>query len=143
MDQAQHCELTRRLAAKFNRFLGQQLLRSPRISFSPYVLRDLRNPRAYKMSKSRPHGALLLSASQATIARQIQQAPTDSYQSLRYDPVQQPELANLLQIMAALQATSPEQIANTYQQSNYFQFKQALISNLQTELAALQVRQRQ
>jgi len=72
-DQAQHVEITRKFARKFNQTYGQ-LFPEPKVIFSEMPeLMSLANPEK-KMSKSEPAGCLFLSDGQKQIKTKIQKA---------------------------------------------------------------------
>lgn len=64
-----------------------------------------------KMSKSRGN-AIMLSATEDETARLIKKAKTDGDRLITYDPVNRPEVANLLQIISLCTKEEPEAIAN-------------------------------
>jgi tryptophanyl-tRNA synthetase len=81
---------------------------------------DLQEP-TKKMSKSSesPQGTIGLFDDPATIERKIRRAVTDTEtgpDAVRFDPVAKPGVANLLEILAAIQGRRPEEVAGDYTQ---------------------------
>jgi tryptophanyl-tRNA synthetase len=120
-DQRQHLELTRDLAQRFNSRYGETFV-IPEAAVPPAGrgarIMDLQDP-AKKMSKSSesPQGTIGLFDDPATIERKIRRAVTDtdtSSDAVRYDPVAKPGVANLLEILAAIQGRRPEEVAADY-----------------------------
>jgi tryptophanyl-tRNA synthetase len=105
-DQAQHVELTRDLATRFNRSYGQ-VFTVPRAVHPPSAARvmDLTSPTT-KMSKSVDSpGTIFLLDPIDTIRRKLMRAVTDSDTVVRYDPAAKPGVSNLLSILSACTGT--------------------------------------
>lgn len=101
-DQAQHVELTRDLAERFNRRYGE-VFTVPRAIHPPAAARvmDLSAPEA-KMSKSIDSpGTIFLLDPVDVVRRKIMRAVTDSGTSVAYDPESKPGVSNLLAILSA------------------------------------------
>ncbi|MCW2943667.1 MAG: Tryptophan--tRNA ligase [Actinoallomurus sp.] len=101
-DQAQHVELTRDLAERFNRLYGP-VFTPPRAVHPPAAARvmDLADPTS-KMSKSVDSpGTILLLDPVDAVRRKIMRAVTDSGSSVSYDPEGKPGVSNLLAILSA------------------------------------------
>jgi tryptophanyl-tRNA synthetase len=103
-DQDQHVELTRDLAARFNRQYGP-IFTVPSLVREPVAGRiaDLAEPRR-KMSKTAPDdaiGVIRLLDEPDLIRRKVAKAVTDSGTAVRYDPAGRPGISNLLTILAA------------------------------------------
>jgi tryptophanyl-tRNA synthetase len=122
-DQRQHLELTRDLAQRFNSRYGDTFV-IPEAVVPPAGrgarIMDLQDP-TKKMSKSSesPQGTIGLFDDPATIERKIRRAVTDTDtgpDAVRYDPVTKPGVANLLEILAAVQGRRPEAVAGDYTQ---------------------------
>jgi len=112
-DQSQHVELARDLAQRFNATYGPTFA-VPRLVPDALTtrVRDLADP-ARKMSKSAPleaPGVIRLLDEPDAVRRKIRRAVTDGLNRLVYDPVAQPGLANLAEIVAALTDESPEDV---------------------------------
>jgi tryptophanyl-tRNA synthetase len=115
-DQRQHVELTRDVAIRFNRTYGP-VFTVPDITVPPNGARvmDLQDP-TRKMSKSDPvgSGVVFLLDPPDVVARKVARAVTDSDtgpDAVRHDPVVKPGVANLLDILAACNSTTPAAVA--------------------------------
>jgi tryptophanyl-tRNA synthetase len=105
-DQAQHVELTRDLAARFNQRYGP-VFTLPRAVHPVAAARvmDLSDPTA-KMSKSvESPGTISLLDPPDVVRRKIMRAVTDSGDSVHHDPEAKPGVSNLLSILSACTAT--------------------------------------
>jgi len=110
-DQLPHLELTRAIARRFNeRFASNRpVFPEPQalLSRAPLILgldeRDSTN-------KSR-NNAVLLSAGEDETAALIRKAKTDTDPHITYDPLNRPEVANLINMIALACGRSPESIA--------------------------------
>jgi len=105
-DQAQHVELTRDLAARFNGRYGE-VFTLPRAIHPPAAARvmDLSDPTA-KMSKSVDSpGTVFLLDPVDVVRRKIMRAVTDSGTEVRYDPETKPGVSNLLSILSGCTGT--------------------------------------
>jgi tryptophanyl-tRNA synthetase len=76
---------------------------------------SLTHPTEKKMSKSdvNPKSRILIMDSRDSIQRKIKAAVTDSEEGVTYDPVNRPEIANLVNIMVYLEndgSTSPTEL---------------------------------
>jgi len=117
-DQRQHVEFTRDITQRFNNRYGDVLVvPEHRISGSAARIMDLQNPTA-KMSKSAdsPQGTVLLTDSEADIAKKVKRAVTDNDAEVHYDPEAKPGVSNLLSILAAVNKSDPEREAEGYTQ---------------------------
>jgi tryptophanyl-tRNA synthetase len=102
-DQRQHLELTRDLAQRFNARYGETfVVPEPYILAETAKILDLQDPTA-KMSKSLGEaGTVNLLDDPGVSAKKIRRAVTDAGSEIRYDPVAQPGVSNLLSIYAAV-----------------------------------------
>lgn len=112
-DQSQHVELARGLAERFNATYGDTF-RVPRLAPEALTARvvDLADP-ARKMSKSAPAhapGVIRMLDKPDVVRRKVRRAVTDSAARLAYDPVGQPGLANLAEIIASIVGLSPTEV---------------------------------
>ena len=106
-DQSQHLELTRTLATRFNARYGETF-RVPggvRPEAAARVM-DLADP-ATKMGKSTGAGRIGLLDPPAVIRRTVARAVTDELAVVRRDPVRQPGVTNLIDILAACTGREP------------------------------------
>jgi tryptophanyl-tRNA synthetase len=141
-DQRQHIELTRDIAARFNRTYGS-VFRIPeaRISASGARIMGLDNP-ARKMSKSEenPNHALNLLDTPDLIRRKIGRAVTDSSpDGVRFDE-SRPGLHNLLTIYSLLSGYDREQIEERFRGRGYHDFKRDLAEVIIESLRPIQNR---
>ncbi|MET9430490.1 tryptophan--tRNA ligase [Streptomyces sp. NPDC003036] len=115
-DQAQHVELTRDLAVRFNQRYGHTFT-VPKVT-RPAVaarVRDLQDPTS-KMGKSHENGAgiVYLLDEPDVVRRKVLRAVTDSGREVAYDRDAQPGVANLLDVLAACTGGDPEVLAGGY-----------------------------
>ena len=119
-DQKQHLELSRDIAAAFNRKFGQDFFPQP----EPLILGEATRVMSLrdgtrKMSKSDPseQSRISLTDDAETIAVKVRRAKSDSVMGISYDPANRPEASNLLTIYAALadrpRATVEAEFAST------------------------------
>ncbi|MEV6107857.1 tryptophan--tRNA ligase [Streptomyces sp. NPDC051940] len=115
-DQAQHVELARDLAARFNQRYGP-VFRVPRATHPAVATRvmDLQEPGA-KMGKSRAvtSGVLRLLDEPDVLRKKIMRAVTDSGSGIAYDREERPGLSNLLELLAAATSRKPAEVAEEY-----------------------------
>lgn len=115
-DQAQHVELTRDLAERFNHRYGHTFV-VPRTVLPPVAARvmDLQDP-STKMGKSHEAtaGIIYLLDEPDVIARKVRRAVTDSSAGVTYDRQERPGVANLLEILAACTGKEPAALAGAY-----------------------------
>ncbi len=115
-DQAPHIELTRDVANRFNKTFGE-VFPIPKIVLSE-------NPRLLgldgnqKMSKSRGN-AINLSDDAKTVEKKLKKAVTDSKGKVAYDPKGQPEVSNLLTMMAIATGRSEKDLAKDFKGKGY------------------------
>ncbi|MDD3842394.1 MAG: tryptophan--tRNA ligase [Candidatus Izemoplasmatales bacterium] len=141
-DQKQHLELTRDIAIRFNNKYGDFFtIPEPLIPTIGSRIMDLQDV-SKKMSKSdeSDKGAITLYDDFETIHRKIRSAVTDSIGIMKYDPIKQPGLANLITIYAVIGHMDPEEVVTKYQGQGYAQFKDDLAVLVANELGTLQNR---
>ena len=128
-DQKQHLELTRTIANRFNNYYGDFFtVPEPIIPEIGARIMDLQNPDK-KMSKSdtgNDKGYIAMFDDPATIRRKINSAMTDSLGVIKFDPVNQKGLANLLTIFASITDREVKDIVEEYKDINYKVFKEDL-----------------
>ncbi|QTQ11891.1 tryptophan--tRNA ligase [Treponema parvum] len=111
-DQLPHLELTRTIARRFNEKYSPKnpVFPEPQalLSKTPSIL-GLDG--SQKMSKSRGN-AIMLSASEDETAALIKKAKTDAERNITYDPVNRPEVANLLMLISLCTKEDPSEIAS-------------------------------
>lgn len=101
-DQAQHVELARDLAERFNSLYGP-VFTVPRAVHPVAAARvmDLSDPTS-KMSKSVDSpGTIFLTDPPEVVAKKVMRAVTDSGSEVRHDPATKPGVSNLLEILSA------------------------------------------
>jgi tryptophanyl-tRNA synthetase len=110
-DQLPHLELTRLIARRFNRRYSPERALFPEpaalLSDAPALL----GTDGQKMSKSRGN-AIAISATADETARLITAAKTDPDRNITYDPLQRPEVANLVLLAALCQGRRAEDVAS-------------------------------
>lgn len=141
VDQKQHVELTRDLAERFNkRYSDTFKVPEPLVTKVGAKIFDLQDP-TKKMSKSdtNPKGCIDLLDNPATARNKIKSAVTDSLGIIRFDPENQPGLANLITILSALTDESIESIVSRYEGKGYGELKKEtgdVVFNFLTDLQA-------
>ncbi|QTE00089.1 tryptophan--tRNA ligase [Streptomyces cyanogenus] len=115
-DQAQHVELARDLAARFNQRYGHTFV-VPRSTLPQVAARvmNLQDP-TRKMGKSEDSGAgvVYLLDEPDVVRKKVLRAVTDSGREVVYDRAERPGVANLLDILAACTGGNPESLADVY-----------------------------
>ena len=128
-DQKQHLELSRNIAAAFNRKFGVELFPQP----EPMILGEATRVMSLrdgtkKMSKSDSSdmSRLNLVDDADTIALKLRRAKSDSALGMSYDPEKRPEASNLLVIYAALADRSRAEVEREFADSSFSEFKTRL-----------------
>lgn len=139
-DQKQHLELSRDIAGAFNRAYGKEYfpLPEPLILGEATRVMSLRDGKA-KMSKSDASDMSRINLTDDTdaIANKFKKAKTDLIDGITYDPENRPEVANLLNIFAALSEVPRKEIEARYATSGFGQFKKDLTDLAVEKLAPL------
>lgn len=138
-DQAQHIELTRDIAEKFNRQFGQTFtLPKAMIRKEAARVMSLQNPLS-KMSKSEtdPQGTINLLDDPDLIVKKVRRAVTDSGGEIVYR-ADKPAISNLLTIYAELKGTSVKDLEARYEGSSYADFKNDLAEVVVDALTPIQ-----
>ncbi|MFD6906831.1 tryptophan--tRNA ligase [Streptomyces sp. NPDC060077] len=116
-DQAQHVELTRDLAERFNQRYGHAFV-VPRATHPKVAARvmNLQEPTS-KMGKSDDTGPgiVYLLDEPDVVRKKLMRAVTDSGREVVYDREVSPGVANLLEILAACSGGNPEALAGVYE----------------------------
>ncbi len=109
-DQLPHIEMTRTIAKRFNAKFETNLFPEPMglLSESPMILGLDGNQ---KMSKSR-NNSIMIKATEDETYKLIKSAKTDSERHITFDPVNRPEVSNLLRLSSLCLGKSPEEIAS-------------------------------
>jgi tryptophanyl-tRNA synthetase len=144
-DQKQHLELARDIAGAFNRAYGREYfpLPEPLILGEATRVMSLRDGKN-KMSKSDASdmSRINLTDDADAIANKIRKAKSDMVEGISYDPETRPEVANLLNIFAALSDVPRKEIEARYASSNFAQFKKDLTDLAVDKLSPLTARMR-
>ncbi|MGW2285931.1 tryptophan--tRNA ligase [Streptomyces phaeochromogenes] len=116
-DQAQHVELARDLAVRFNQRYGHTFV-VPRATLPKVATRvmNLQEPTS-KMGKSDDvgPGIVYLLDEPEVIRKKVMRAVTDSGRDVAYDREARPGISNLLEILAACGSGNPEALAGVYE----------------------------
>ncbi len=135
-DQAQHIELARSIAKRFNSRFKTDLLKIPKplIPKTEAKIMNLHDP-TKKMSKSEPEGCVFLDDDEPTITNKIMSAVTDSENKIEYNPLTKPGISNLMVIYSAITDISLTETAKKFRKlKNYSQFKKETAKSLASYL---------
>jgi tryptophanyl-tRNA synthetase len=139
-DQAQHVELARTLARRFNTTYGEVFV-VPNAMTPPFAarVRDLSDP-SRKMDKSARDqtGVVFLLEAPDTVRRKVRGAVTDGLARVGYHPDEQPGVANLLEILGACTGRSPKQAAEGI--TSYAKLKDTVAEAVIDELSEVRKR---
>lgn len=165
-DQTQHIELARDIATRFNNlytpsaekllkgevtaehFIADKMFDNGPVFTIPKGIipragarvKDLQEP-TKKMSKSQPGpGTILMNETPAEAAKKIKRAQTDSLNNIHYDPVNQPGVANLLEILASISGRTPQLVAGEFKGQQYGALKNAVAEAVAFAMEPLQTR---
>lgn len=137
-DQLPHLELTRTIARRFNEKFCKD--RDPVFPMPQALLSKtpsiLGLDGSQKMSKSRGN-AIFLSATEDETAALIKKAKTDADRNIIYDPVNRPEVANILMLISLCTKEAPEAIAQRIGDGGGGMLKKMLTEALNEELRPL------
>jgi tryptophanyl-tRNA synthetase len=141
-DQRQHVELMREIARRFNERFGEGILVEPdhRIPKVGARIMDLQNP-TQKMSTTggTEAGTVLVLDEPNRIAKKIKSAVTDSGSGVHRGEGKE-GVANLIDILAAVRATTPEAVEAEFEGSGYGDFKGAVAGAVVDYLAPVRER---
>jgi tryptophanyl-tRNA synthetase len=143
-DQRQHVELMRDVAIAFNARFGERLVvPEHRIPAVGARIMDLQSPER-KMSTTAPgeEGTIFVLDEPAQIERKLRRAVTDSGEGIRRDP-QKPGITNLINILAAVRGSTPEEIERAFAAARYGDFKAAVATDVVAYLAPIRERHRE
>lgn len=139
-DQKQHVELCRDVAIRFNNKYGDTFkIPSPLIPKVGARIMSLQDPNK-KMSKSDEtnKGCIYLLEDLASARKKIMSAKTDSLACVKYDPINQAGIANLMQIMSSLSNKTFSEIEKEFENKGYGDFKKAVADVVCDTLANIQ-----
>ena len=139
-DQLPHLELTRTIARRFNeKFCADRepIFPEPQalLSKTPSIL----GLDGTKMSKSRGN-AVMLGATEDETAALIKKAKTDADRRITFDPVNRPEVANLLMLISLCTGEEPDIVAERIGDGGGGLLKKTLTEALNEELRPLRAR---
>ncbi len=126
-DQKQHLELSRDLAARFNRDYGETfIVPEPFIPPVGAKIQSIQEP-SKKMSKSDENlnGAIFLLDDADTILKKIKKAVTDSGSEIKFDETR-PAINNLLTIYQLMTDKTPAECEANFEGKGYGDFKKEL-----------------
>ena len=139
-DQLPHLEMTRTIASRFNKRFCEASGKDPvfpepqaLLSKTPLIL-GLDG--SQKMSKSRGN-AIMLSATEDETAKLIKKAKTDQDRNITYDPVNRPEVSNLLMLISLCTGEEPQDIAARIGEGGGGMLKSTLTEALNEKLRPL------
>ena len=139
-DQTQHVELARDIAVRFNGRYGPAFV-VPKAVNPGFTgrLRKLSDTSA-KMGKTNGSdaGVLYLLDPPEVVRRKVLRAVTDPGREIRYDPVDRPGVANLLEILAGCVDDHPRTLARLF--SSYRELKEAVADSVIATLRPIQAR---
>lgn len=145
-DQKQHLELARDIAGAVNRACGEEFFPLPEPMILPTAARimSLRDG-TKKMSKSdeSDYSRINLTDDADAIALKFRKAKSDMVEGISYDEAARPEIANLIQIFAALSDTTTEAIVAQFTNAQTSAFKQALADLAVAKLSPITARMRE
>jgi tryptophanyl-tRNA synthetase len=126
-DQRQHIELMRDVAERFNARFGEVLVvPEPRIPKVGARIMDLQSPeRKMSTTGGNVQGTIYVLDDAATVAKKFRSAVTDSGGEVRRSP-DKPGVSNLIDILAAVQESTPEAIEQEFDGSGYGALKSAV-----------------
>jgi tryptophanyl-tRNA synthetase len=140
-DQRQHVELTRDIAERFNERFGETLV-VPRHRIPELGARvmDLQNP-DQKMSTTAAseQGTVYVLDEPQAVAKKVKSAVTDSGTEVVRGPGKA-GIANLIDVLAVIRETEPEEIEHEFESSGYGDFKVAVADAVVDYLAPVRER---
>ncbi len=141
VDQKQHLELARDIAARFNGVYGDVFkIPEPFIPKEGARIMSLQDPES-KMSKSDPNvnGFVSILDDKDTIMRKFKKAVTDSDGEIAYKD-EKPGIKNLINIYSSVTGKTPEDVVNQFAGAGYGTFKQAVGEVVADELAPIRAK---
>ena len=141
-DQKQHVELTRDVAIRMNNRYGELFkLPEPLVAEVGSRIMSLSDP-TKKMSKSDESnkGCIYLLDDPNVARKKVMSAVTDSLGQVKYDPINQPGVSNLLVIEAALSNRNIKEVEEQFKDANYGTLKKAVAETVVNTLEPIQKR---
>ena len=138
-DQAQHVELTRTLARKFNNKFGKTFP-LPKVQLQKFGARimSLNNPKKEMGKSLGEQNCINLVDSPALIRQKIKKAVTDSGKEIKYDLKKKPAISNLLTIYHLFSGKTIKELEEKYKNKGYAEFKKDLSEVIIRELKPFQ-----
>jgi len=139
VDQTQHLELTRDIATRFNNTYSPTFkLPEGYIPKAGAKIMDLQDP-TKKMSKSsdNPNSYIFIMDPPDVIKKKVSRAVTDSLGVVNYSD-DQPGVKNLLNILCAINNTTPEELVSYYRGKGYAELKEDVSNSIIKELTPIQ-----
>ncbi len=137
-DQLPMLEQTREIIEKFHRIYECDIFPRPQAKLSE-APRIIGLDGSAKMSKSLNNAVYLRDNPEVTLEK-IKSAKTDSGSSITYDPVNRPEISNLVMLYALIHNANPKDIVGELANMNYGTFKEKLGHDLNRHLAPLRAK---
>lgn len=145
-DQLPHVEMARTIASRFNKKFCTDTGKEPVFPLPEVLLSKtpmiLGLDGSQKMSKSRGN-AIMLSATEDETAKLIKKAKTDQDRNITYDPVNRPEVANLLSLISLCTGEEPESIAQRIGDGGGGMLKKVLTEAMNEKLRPLRQKRAQ
>jgi tryptophanyl-tRNA synthetase len=140
-DQRQHIELMRDIAERFNARFGDTFVvpegRYPEVGAR---IMDLQFPdRKMSTTGGSEQGTVLVLDEPRTVVKKVKSAVTDSGSEVRRAP-DKAGVSNLIEILAAVRGSAPEEIEQEFDGSGYGAFKQAVADAVVDYLAPVRER---
>ena len=145
-DQLPHIEMARTIASRFNKKFCTDTGKEPVFPLPEVLLSKtpmiLGLDGSQKMSKSRGN-AIMLSATEDETAKLIKKAKTDQDRNITYDPVNRPEVTNLLSLISLCTGEEPESIAQRIGDGGGGMLKKVLTEAMNEKLRPLRQKRAQ
>jgi tryptophanyl-tRNA synthetase len=140
-DQRQHVELMRDIAERFNARFGDTLVvPEARIPTVGARIMDLQSPeRKMSTTGASPQGTVYVLDEPAAVTKKFRSSVTDSGSEVRRAR-DKPGVSNLIDILAAVRGSSPEEVEREFGDSGYGAFKQAVADAVIDYLAPVRER---
>lgn len=142
-DQAQHLELTRVIARKFNSTYGTSLP-EPKTMLSAQSARvmSLADPHKKMSASLGPKHYVSIFESEKNIREKFQKAVTDSGNSIKYNLDEKPGVSNLLDIYTALTGETIDETQKYFRGKSYADLKREVAKVVLKEIKPIQKRYR-
>ncbi len=143
-DQRQHVELMRDVAERFNGRFGETLV-APQVRVPEVGARimDLQFPdRKMSTTGGSPQGTVYVTEEPGAIVKKFRSAVTDSGTEVVRAP-DKAGISNLIDILAAVRGTTPDEVEASFDGSGYGAFKQAVADAVVEYLAPVRERYRE